>query len=126
LDVKEQALIRGTFALDGKYASSWPGVRSSSAQALDWPRSGAMCLDGYALDLVPAEVKRAACEAALIELGSAGALSESATSNIKSESVGPVSTEYFGGSGSSTIYNTIRQALARIIPMGGVIRMSRG
>lgn len=123
---KEAALVRGTAALDGMYGSKWPGVRVSSTQALDWPRAGAMSIDGYPLDYVPIEVKRGAMEAALIELGSAGALSESSAANIKSERTGPVATEYFGGSGASTIYNTIRQALARIVPMGGSIRMSRG
>ena len=115
---KEQALVRAARALDGMY--SWPGVKLVSTQALQWPRSEAVDSSGYLLDGVPQAVKNAQCEAALIEIVSAGALSDSSTSGIKMERVGPLTTEYFNVSGSKTMYSTIKLALADIISTSGV------
>lgn len=126
-DVKQAALVRAAAALDGKYGALWPGVRATSAQALDWPRTGAYDRDGYYLELVPKAVKNAACEGALIELESAGALSpvlERGGAVIR-EKVGSLETEYAVGASAQTAYTAIAQALARIVRSSG-IKITRG
>lgn len=117
--LKEAALIRGSQALDGLYASKWPGIRSSQDQGLDWPRYDAFDQDGYTLSGVPTAIVNAACEAALSELVSAGSLTAASTNGVKREKVGPLETEYFSSSGSSTVYKTINSALSRIIRSTG-------
>ena len=125
---KEAALVRASAALDGLYSSRWPGLRLTSAQALDWPRSGAWDSDGYALTLVPTPIKNATCEAALVELGEAGALSSALAHGgaVKREKVGTIEVEYANGAAVVTVHRTIAQALARIVRGGGMLRITRG
>jgi len=125
--LKEAALTRGSFALDGMYANRWPGVRMSSDQAFDWPRYDAFDQDGYLLDGLPIAIVNAACEAALSELVSAGSLTAASTSGVKREKVGPLETEYFSSSGSSPVYKTISSALSRIVrSVGAGVTFRRG
>ena len=118
---KEAALIRASFALDGMYGSKWPGYKSYSTQALDWPRDQAYDIDGYDLDSVPAGVVNALYEAALLELTTAGVLTTSLDRGgaIQQEVVGPLSTTYFSGASTTTKYRVVSQYLARIIPTNG-------
>lgn len=120
--LRTAALIRGASAIDGMYGGRWPGFRASISQGLDWPRSGAWDRDGYPLLSVPADIVRAACEAALVELDTPGALSQKATAGLKSQTVGPITQVWTGSSGAGgTAYPTVRQALSRIIKGGGNI-----
>jgi hypothetical protein len=126
--LKEAAIVRGTAAIDGMYNSRWPGTRSSSAQALGWPRDDAWDMDGYALNEVPTAVINATCEAALIELVTPGALSVSLGhgGEVLREKVGPVEVEYKASAPGMTVYNSIRNALSRIVKIGGSMVFRRG
>lgn len=79
--VKENALRRGTQYLDNQYNNRWVGLRVNQLQSLAWPRGdGSRSVlkqsflyplldpDGFRLDLtsVPAQVKKACMEAALL------------------------------------------------------------
>ena len=121
---KEAALVRATSYIDGEYSSRWPGFRSSGTQALDWPRSGAADSDGYLQEGVPAAVKVATIEAALIELTDAGSLSvaQERGGAIIREKVGPIETEYASTAPSSTLYPSIKMALSRLIKTGLSLR----
>lgn len=80
--LKEEALIRATQWLDGRYGPRWPGIRwKLRLQALDWPRVDAYDRDGSILDGddVPVEVINATCEAALRELITPNGLSPDVT-----------------------------------------------
>ena len=100
----EQAARRATAWLDGRYRRSFPGYRqygraSEAPQAREWPRSWAQDVEGEAipLDTIPAEVKNAQAEATRREVAGT-TLSPDVTlgDTVKSESVGPISTEYAG------------------------------
>ena len=110
------------------YSSRWPGTRTNDDQALAWPRIGAWDTDGFPLANVPQPVAYATCEAALYELLEPEALSPSLGRGgaIIREKVGPIETEYATGASSTTIYTTIRNALARIVPVGGGMVFRRG
>ncbi len=126
-EARSAALVRGAAALDGMYGGRWPGVRYSDLQGLDWPRSSAWDRDGYPLTGVPAKVKAAACEAALIELGNAGALSKKSDTGLAELTVGPITKKWLSGSGAAqTAYPAIKQALARIVRGSGNMTMTRG
>jgi hypothetical protein len=62
---KEAALIAGTQLLDASYA--WRGRKGSAGQALDWPRSGVVDGEGYAVSgaSLPAALTAATAELAL-------------------------------------------------------------
>lgn len=126
--LKEAALIRATFALDGLYGTKWYGDRSSSTQALDWPRTNAWDKDGYGLTGVPYKVVYACCEAALLELTTPGALTlaQSRGGMIKSESVGPVAVSYFNNAPSGTVYASIKNHLERVVRGSSRLLFVRG
>jgi hypothetical protein len=118
----ELALIRATAAVDALFASRWPGSACSADQALEWPRYDALDARGYEIDseVIPQAVKNATCEAALIELAEAGALSKAQARGgaVQSETVGPLSTTYFPGAPAGTVYIILKQCLSRILPTG--------
>lgn len=105
---REPALRRATTWVDATYRTRWPGYRvNGRVQALDWPRSDVVDLDGWAVDYltIPAEVVNATCEAALRELAIPGSLSPDyvASEQIKTAAAGPVSVTYKDASGSGAI-----------------------
>lgn len=119
--LREAALVRATAALDGLYASRWPGFRYTEDQALAWPRSYAYDVDGYCLDAtVPQALKNATCEAAILELAESGVLSKKGEAGLRSLTIGPISKTWAGSSApGATAYPAIRNALARIVKAGG-------
>lgn len=127
-EVKEAALVRATSYIDGQYGARWPGYRASGAQALDWPRDEAYDRDGHLQDEVPTAVIVATIEAALIELSTAGALTEAQERGgaIVREKVGPIETEYSDVAPAQTTYPSIKLALSRLIPFGGSMKVRRG
>lgn len=79
-DAKEAAIRRATAWLSGAFG--WVGRRRvGRAQALAWPRSGAVDGDGWSVpyDEVPDEVRQATAEAALRELVAPGSLAPDVT-----------------------------------------------
>lgn len=73
----EQALVRATAYIDGRYRKQFPGRRLNGRdQALEWPRERAYDQAGEEIDddSVPREVKDATCEAALREFTTPGSL----------------------------------------------------
>jgi len=66
-DAEIQALLnKATQIIDGQYFNLWPGTRSSSTQALQWPRSDATYPDEYTIASteIPKELPDAASEMA--------------------------------------------------------------
>jgi len=112
--------VRASAAIDGKYGELWPGIRSSETQGLDWPRDEAYDRDGYELTLVPAGVLAATCEAALVELGEAGALTKKSDAGLRRQKIGAIEQEWSGSSGD-TIYPAIARSLGKIIKSGNTM-----
>ncbi|TEB83700.1 DnaT-like ssDNA-binding protein [Pseudomonas aeruginosa] len=106
---KEAALARASAYIDGLGTQQpvsgcvlvFPGKKAGGrAQALQWPRAGAVDRDGGPIpaDEVPREVEQATYEAALRELLKPGSLNPDyvATTAVKRAKVGPLETEFFG------------------------------
>jgi hypothetical protein len=92
----EPAIRRGTTYVSSSFA--WPGYKvKRRAQALAWPRNGAVDRDGETIsaDAVPAEIKSAAGEAAWYELAT-GPLSPAVvlTERVKREKIEGIEVEY--------------------------------
>ncbi len=98
-DDRQAALVRGSQAVDSLYEPRFTGRRAGGYdQALSWPRSEAMTVDGETIadDALPLVVIYAAYEAAALELSEPGSLTPVivAARTVKREKVGPLETEY--------------------------------
>lgn len=88
---KESALRQATDFMFAAYR--WAGSRTTAAQALDWPRAGAVLNDLLVpSDVVPEVVRRACAELAL--RASAGSLSPDAEPVVTEKTIGPLTTKY--------------------------------
>jgi hypothetical protein len=60
----EARLVRATTVLDASYRSQFPGERQTTTQALEWPRSDAVYLDGAEIseNTIPKEIQIATVE----------------------------------------------------------------
>ena len=65
LGQKQAAIIRATDHIDRVFGNVFKGRKSTDAQGLQWPRSGAYGPSGYTLQDVPAALQRATAEYAL-------------------------------------------------------------
>jgi hypothetical protein len=63
---KEKALRRATAYIDTEYGERWKGRRTTEDQALDWPRTGVVDYDEWAIDsdVIPQVLKDATAEMA--------------------------------------------------------------
>ena len=118
---KEAALRSATDYLEQVYRGRWLGVRTTTAQALDWPRSGVPWLDSplgsRPDDEVPRELKNACAELA-IRAGSSP-LMEDQGRETASESVGPISVTYREGSQRQQSYPAATTWLSSLVRSGG-------
>jgi hypothetical protein len=63
---KEKKLREAAAWLDGTFGAQFVGIRGSQTQGLEWPRCGAVDVDGFPVEGVPLAVKRAQVEAAAV------------------------------------------------------------
>lgn len=121
---KEAALRRATAFMEQRYRDRWKGTRLFRAQALSWPRYGAI-VDDFDVDstVVPAEVKNACADLAVKAL--AEDLNPDLTRAVIREKVGPLETEYSEYSPQAKRPVSIDQALASYLRAGGSVRLIR-
>lgn len=107
---KEILLRKATEYLDGKY--SWLGSKYTAAQALQWPRSGAI-VDGFTVDnnVIPAKLQQATAEVALLENSASLTSSQDRGGKVKRTKVDVIETEYMDGAPSATVYPKINVLL---------------
>lgn len=110
--VKEAALIKATDFIDARYRDRWKGRKNTSAQALTWPRTGAV-IDGdgsegfvagfgpvtngflISSDTIPELLKRAVSELALRSLAEELAPDVGpGAGSITQKKVGPLEVSY--------------------------------
>lgn len=130
---KESALRKATDYMLQAYRVRWAGMRNLPTQALDWPRRYVPNRDVpqlygpspyyYPFDAVPATVANACAELAV--RASAADLSPDLTTQVKSESVGPISVVYADGARQDTHYKAIDAMLAPFLKAGGALPVSR-
>lgn len=95
-DAQQESAIRyATLWIDSRY--QWPGGVLVSTQALAWPRGGVVDGEGryVASDALPARLVQATCEAALEHLSTALNEIIARGGAIASETIGPISVDYF-------------------------------
>lgn len=121
---KEINLRKATDWLGERYATRWAGLRASTLQALDWPRAG-VCVDRVVIasNALPAALIRATVELALKT--TEGALTVDETAQVKSETVGPISTTYADGARQQTRFASVENTLEPLVAGGNVIRLVR-
>ncbi|WP_426287543.1 DnaT-like ssDNA-binding protein [Luteibacter sp. E-22] len=116
---KEQALRKGSDYMAGTYGPQWKGERVSTTQALDWPRK---CVRVGCFDLpstaVPSAVARANAEMAVRSIG--GDLQADQSSQVKQETVGPITVVYSDGARQGVKYAAVDGLLGALLRGGGV------
>jgi len=122
---KEAALVRATDYLEQVYGERWAGYRSSSEQALAWPRSMAPVRDSGTWDQsfydgasVPRQVQSACAEMALRSVS--GDLLADTDPTVASETVGPISTTYFENASKAKKYPAVDRLLLPLLASGGM------
>lgn len=114
---KEAALRRATAYLEQQYRNRWKGTRLMRAQALSWPRYGAI-VDGWDIPSteVPTDVANACADLAVRAL--TATLTADETRAVVREKVGPIEVEYGAYSSQATRYVSVDQALSPYMAWG--------
>lgn len=116
-DAKEQALRRATDYMGQVYGLLWSGTRTTSTQALDWPRADVARpeVDDYywPSNVVPAAVVKACAELAL--RAASGPLLGDQGREVVEQTVGPITTKYAQGSSQATRYAAVDAMLAGML-----------
>jgi hypothetical protein len=106
---QERALNNGTQFVDNQYY--FPGTKSTTTQALNWPRDDAYDCSGELWSGIPTKLKDAVCEAALRSL-SGDLLSDGSTDgDTKKVKVDVIEQEYFEGTTRNNPYTIIDNLL---------------
>lgn len=110
--------ILATKAMDYIEAQAYIGVKVSSTQALQWPRTGAY-VDGFEITntTIPNELKTAQMATALSIDAGADPLS-AVTRGVKMQQVGDLKVEYDENGAAITISRTINAALSKLLGSG--------
>jgi len=129
---KEAAIRNATAYLDRRYNGNWVGRRVYREQALAFPRTDIIDIDGFAIgsDDVPKNLEQACCEAAVLAI-SEDLLPDLVNTGIISEesvSVGSVAstTKYEGGKSQIKTYRKVATLLRGMLRNQGTIVMERG
>jgi hypothetical protein len=117
--LREQALRKATNYMEQRYRLRWRGTRLLRAQALSWPRYGAV-VDGWDLDstVVPPDVSNACADLALLSLTET--LNPNIDRTVIREKVGPLETEYAPGSPLVKRWSAVEQSLTPYFKMGAM------
>lgn len=96
-DDREAAIRRATAYLSNAYG--WKGYKTNGrAQSLAWPRTDVTDREGddVPTDTIPVEIVQACCHIAAAEVATPGVMNPAVdlTARVKSETIGPISTEY--------------------------------
>jgi hypothetical protein len=109
----EAAIVRATDYLCGAYR--WKGVRTTSSQALCWPRIGVIDADGRAVgpEEIPVATVAACCELALEALGGELGRSLERGGLVSREKVDCIEVEYAPGAPAAPSYPRAESLLRR-------------
>lgn len=116
--IREQALRRAAAYMEQAYRERWRGTRLLRAQALSWPRYGAMA-DGYPIDsnIVPADVAAVNADLALRALSDD--LNADLERGVLRKKLGPIEKEFDPYSPQQKRYRAIDMALAPYLKGAG-------
>ena len=106
-------------AMDYIEGQDFIGYKSIDTQPLQWPRYGAV-IDSYELnsDVIPKELKDAQMSVA-VSIGSGADPLSTVSRAIKSESLGPMSTEYMDNASDVEIIRSISNKLRKLLRSNG-------
>ena len=117
---KTTAILRGMAYVESEF--DFKGEKLSYDDPLEWPRYGIYEDESIdpSLDLlwykeIPKGLKNAVCRAAYEESVDPGVLQANLVSNIKSERVDVIATEYFSSTPSRTVYRVIEGFLKGLL-----------
>lgn len=124
--LREQALASATKAIDQR---EWDGCKTTTAQALEWPRLGLVDKNGNEVDetTIPAFLRDATIEEALAQLQQPAGADGSGLAAFSSVTVGPISVDVKGnGQSRQGLCAAAMRLLARYMTGSGQPRIMRG
>lgn len=113
---KEGALRRASTYLDTRWR--FKGAQESSAQGLEWPRTGVVDWSGHDVSGLPTRVKHACAELAVRALTTNLYEDLDRGGAVKSESVGSISTTYMDDAPRHRVYEIAERLLAPYLTGG--------
>jgi hypothetical protein len=119
-DTRSSAILRGMAYLD---SLNFRGAKEDYDNPLEWPRSGVVDDDGYAIDYdeIPAKLMKATAQAAYEEILSPGALQSTISGGVKREKIDVLEIEYFASSsGSEKVFTALNGYLRGLLDTGEV------
>lgn len=121
-DQQEQSLIRATDYMEAVYSQRWAGTRTTSVQALSWPRYNVF-VNGFVVlsSSVPKPVINACAELAL--RAAAGELLNDLTQQKTRTKVDVIEVEYDKYSPQSTQYLAVTAMLAPYFESGSGVEV---
>jgi hypothetical protein len=132
ISVKEQTLRKGTNYLMQEYGMKWAGYRTTSTQALDWPRTQVPIPDlQYAAfipdDVIPIDIQNACASLGL--RSTTEDLTENETRQVVREKVDVIEIQYSENSTTQKQYTEIDNMLGKYLKggssTGGALPMVR-
>lgn len=140
---KEAALIQAADFMVQRYRHRWLGVRTKSAQALDWPRAGVVTervldasvvvptiqdVDSHiiASNVVPEDIRRANAELALRSLTTTLNPDLTRSDDVKREKVDVIEVEYKDRARTGTTFAAVDDALRVYMRPVGTVALLRG
>lgn len=110
----KKMLIRGTDYVDHIY--KYRGKKCTAQQALSFPRKNLIDDDGYEIDGIPLNLKKAVVEAAnLVKTQETLFITKNKDGNIKRKKVDVLETEFFENKDESLEYATIYEVLNSLL-----------
>lgn len=113
-DELKKILIRGTDYVDHIY--KYRGTKCTAQQALSFPRKDLVDDDGFAIEGIPLNLKKAVVEAAkLVRTQDTLFITKNKDGNIKRKKVDVLETEFFESKDDSFEYSTIYEVLNSLL-----------
>lgn len=114
LEEKKKLLILATDYVDQYF--SWKGKKIKQLQALSFPRKELYDSDGYLVEGIPLNLKKAIVEAALLNQSATSLfITKNKDGNIKRKKVDTLEVEYFVSNSESESYTTIYESLNKLL-----------
>lgn len=129
-DAKEKKLRLATDFMGQAYGQSWAGYRTTTTQALDWPRYEVPMRDVWGCAYLPSDQVPAVVRNACITLAFKAASGDLAPDvqpegSVIEETVGPITVKRAETSRTVVRYRAIDLMLASVLKGGGGLRLVR-
>lgn len=121
-DGKASAVLRASQIMRARYGGQWRGEKTEKTQPMQWPRKDVRDYDGdeYSNVVVPPEVRQCQMEISLLVIAGEAVINDKVAKppQIKRETVGPITTEFFEAAPGVDLFPWIDQLVSEFATVG--------